>query len=166
MNKLIIREAEIEDLGTIVFIHNNAIKERQFTAMLTPFDIQQRVDWFHQHGSTTFPLLVAALEGKVVGWMSSEPYRQGREALRNTCEISYFVDAKYRKRGIGKTLLMEMTKNVKLLGFTTMIAVTFHNNEGSNNLLRTFGFELWGNLPKVVEIDGITRDHLYFGLHL
>jgi len=39
------------------------------------------------------------------------------------------------------------------------------HNTSSIALLEKFGFELWGNMPGIAEIDNKKYNHLYYGLH-
>ena len=46
---------------------------------------------------------------------------------------------------------------------TTLLAFVFCHNAPSLGLFRSFGFETWGHLLRVAELDGIERDLLILG---
>jgi len=96
--------------------------------------------------------------------MSISPYRKGRGAFRFTAEVSYFVDEEFRKQGVGSLLLDSAIAKSKKLGFKTLIAILFETNLASIRLLKRFGFEQWGFMPEIGEIDGEKLNHVYYGL--
>jgi len=52
------------------------------------------------------------------------------------------------------------------LGIKTLIGIIFAHNQPSLKLFEKFGFQPWGYLPKVAELDGVERDVVIVGLHL
>jgi len=49
------------------------------------------------------------------------------------------------------------------LGSKTLVGFVFSHNEPSIRLLRSFGFEEWGKLPNVAEMDGEEYSLSIFG---
>lgn len=49
------------------------------------------------------------------------------------------------------------------MGINTLLGFVFGHNEPSLALLRKFGFEVWGHLPKVAVLDGVERDLVISG---
>jgi len=161
-----IRNAIFRDLKRIVKIHNQAIEKRCYTGIFTPHKYEDRIKWFKFHETGKYPLLVAETGNEIAGWISAEPYREGREAFFKTCEVSYWVDEKFRNQGIGNALLHELIIKTREQGFKTIMALTFHTNEVSNNMLKKHGFQEWGRFPDLGEINGQPLDHMFFGLKL
>src|SRR5262245_26514954 len=60
-----IRIAAFDDLPEIVAIYNEAVAHRFATADLKPVTVDQRVAWFREHDSATFPIYVFENEGSV-----------------------------------------------------------------------------------------------------
>jgi L-amino acid N-acyltransferase YncA len=83
--------------------------------------------------------------------------------LDKTVEISYYVHDDYQNMGIGNVMLKEMIEVCKSFGYKTIIAIVFNINAASIRLLEKNEFQKWGCLPDVVEIDGNTYSHLYYG---
>jgi L-amino acid N-acyltransferase YncA len=95
-----------------------------------------------------WPFLVAATDGKVVGYCYAEQLRD-RPAYRFTCENSIYVDAAQVGRGIGKTLLTELCHRCEALGFRQMVAVIGGAEPASIALHSACGFEPAGRLRAV-----------------
>jgi L-amino acid N-acyltransferase YncA len=161
-----IRPARPQDLPAIVEIFNQGIQTRTSTGYLTPVTIADRQAWFLNHAPDQFPLLVAEHNNQVIGYVSLEPYRPGRDAFRQTTEASLFIHEDHRRRGIGSQLLSTALSTACTRGFTVILAIILDQNQGSIRLLEKHGFIRWGRLPGIATIDGRTFDHLYYGRHL
>ena len=160
-----IREAVTADLPAIVAIYNDAIPGRAATADLEPVSVESRRAWFSTHGSVRYPLWVACEERSVLGWLSlSEFY--GRAAYAATVEVSVYVAAMARRRGVASALLRYMLADAPDRGVKTLLGFVFGHNHPSLTLFRSFAFESWGVLPRVAVIDGIRCDLVILGRHL
>lgn len=161
-----VRHARPQDLPAIVDIFNQGIETRMSTGYLKPVTIKDRQAWFTAHSPEGYPLLVAEDNGHILGYLSLEPYRHGRDAFRQTTEASLFIHTDYRRQGIGSQLLEAAIVSASQLGFKVMLAIILDKNQGSIRILERHAFSLWGRLPGVGTIDGKTYDHLYFGRRL
>ncbi len=161
-----IRIAKIEDIKEIVEIYNQAVLEKFATADTDVLTIESRIDWFNNHHPEKYPILVYEKDGKVLGWCSISPYRPGRNALRYTTEISYYIHKDFRRQGIANTLITESIIYSRRINLKTLFAIVLDRNIGSIKLLEKFGFEKWGHLPNVADFDGEECGHLYFGLRI
>ena len=152
-----------DDLIRLVEIYNQAIVRHNATADTTPFQVEERQEWFNEHLPEEYPIYVYEGEqGMVLGWLSLSPYRS-RPALKRTAEVSYYVDYACHGMGIGSTLLEHAIAESPRLGRKILVAILLEWNTASIKLLKKFGFEQWGRMPDVAEIDGRTCAHLYFG---
>jgi L-amino acid N-acyltransferase YncA len=158
-----IRTATIDDLSSIVAIYNEAIEQRFATADLEPVTVNQRSAWFHEHDPASLPIYVAERECAVVAWCSLSAYRPGRAALRRTAEISYYVRAAVRGRGVGTALVQHAIAQAPRLGKHVLFGILLERNAPSIRLLTKCGFELWGRLPDVAVINGELVSHVYYG---
>jgi phosphinothricin acetyltransferase len=84
-------------------------------------------------------------------------------ALRQTAELSYFVDEKQRRRGIGRALIAFIESQCAPLQIKTLFAVILDHNEGSIALIEKCGYAQWGRLPGVARFGAEERGHLYYG---
>ncbi len=154
------------DLEAINEIYNQAVSLKFSTAHTEAISMEERLAWFEDHDPDHFPVYVWEENGLVTGWISFSPYRKGRKALQSTAEISYYVDSGYHRRGIGSGLLEHAITMAPQLKFKTLIAILLEPNTASIALLKKFGFQLWGDMPAIAEIDGGKYNHQYFGLHI
>jgi L-amino acid N-acyltransferase YncA len=142
-----------KDLPAIVAIYNTTIATRQSTADTVAVTVESRMDWFRGHIPAKRPLMVHAPEGKVVAWVSFQDF-YGRAAYDHTAEISVYVDPAHRGLGLGRTLLTEALEMTRGLDIKTVVGFIFAHNEPSIRLFRSLGFQEWGRLPDVAEMDG------------
>ena len=157
-----IRDALAEDLPAIVDIYNATIPGRMATADLEPVTVQQRGAWFITHTPDRRPLWVAEDDGAVLGWLSLRDF-YGRPAYAATAEVGVYVGAAARRRGVAATLLAWALERAPALGISTLIAVVFAHNDPSIALFLGAGFERWGLLPRVAQLDGRRVDVVLLG---
>ncbi|MBO8126602.1 MAG: N-acetyltransferase [Firmicutes bacterium] len=153
-----IRLAEIGDLSRINDIYNTFVEKSTATFDTQPTSIEQREEWFAQHGGI-YPVLVAE-EKEVMGWGSLSPFSQ-RPAYRFTVEHSIYVAEEYQRQGIGTRLLEELMARAIEGGFHTMVARITGENQASVNLHKKYGFEQVGLLKEVGYKFGRWLDVIY-----
>ncbi len=158
-----IRFAKRSDLPQLVAIYNKAIQSRSATGHMKEFTVEERIVWLNQHDTDHYPIYVAHLQDRVVGFGTLSPYRAGRQAMDRIAEVSFFVDYEYHKKGIGSVLLKHMIQDCPRLKLLHIVAILLDCNPGSIKLLEKFGFECWGRLPGVIHFEDKTCDHLYYG---
>lgn len=159
-----IRIARREDLPVINDIYNQAVRQRFSTAHLEVISLKEREHWFAHHDPDRFPVYVATLESRVLGWISLAPYREGRQALAHVAEVSYYVDENERGKGVGSSMLKHSIDVSPGFGFSVLIAILLDKNPASMGLLEKFGFKEWGRMPEIAFVDNQRADHLYYGL--
>jgi tRNA pseudouridine32 synthase/23S rRNA pseudouridine746 synthase len=158
-----IRNAKAEDIECINDIHNQAIREKFKVAYSVPWTKERCFEWFKEHNRKEYPVYVAEIDNTVVGFVYINPYRPGRIALKQTAEISYFVDKGYRGKGTGKVLIEYMESKCHKLGIKTLFAVIIDKNEASIKLIEKCGYKKWGHLPGIAVFDNTEAGHLYYG---
>lgn len=122
-------------------------------------------DWFLEHDQN-YQIYVIAIADKIIGWGSISPYRKGRAALKDTAEISYYIDFNYQGRGFGKKLISYIIVDCNRLGIKNLIAFLLEINEKSISILESFGFSRWGFLPGIVNLIGVNCAHVIYGKKL
>jgi phosphinothricin acetyltransferase len=160
-----IRDALEADLPAIVEIYNEAIRGRISTAQLEEVSLAERLPWFQQHSAKTHPLWVAEVDNQIAGWFSFHFFIK-RAAYRATAEISVYVSKKFRRAGVGQTLLEKAIAHSSSLGLTALVGYVFDHNEPSIRLFERMGFERWGFLPRVARVDGVERGVVMMGRHV
>jgi phosphinothricin acetyltransferase len=161
-----IRIAHKSDWQTIIDIYNQAVQEIGKTADTELQSVEGRKNWLEQHLNPKYPILLAETNSKIIGWCSLSPHRPGRKSLERTAEISYYIDRDYRKKGIATTLIKATIEKAKEREITNLFAILLDLNAPSINLLEKMGFEKWGHLPKVAEINGEICGQYIFGKDL
>ncbi|MCP3967969.1 MAG: N-acetyltransferase [Lentisphaerae bacterium] len=161
-----VRFAGNKDLPAIVEIYNQAIEEKNATADITPIELEDRLQWLKDHSPDRYPVWVVEKDGAIAGWCSLSPYRPGRMALRYAAEISYYVHRNFRRQGIASVLTQKAIDACERLDLKTLFAILFEINTGSTRLLEKFGFESWGRMPDIADIDGKEISHVIYGLRV
>lgn len=149
----LLRPAAEADLPAIVVIYNETIPGRQATADTVPVAVESRRDWFRRHDPDHRPLLVHERAGRIIAWVSFQSF-YGRPAYARTAELSIYVASAHRGQGLGRALLAEALARAPALDIRTVLGFVFAHNEPSLRLLRAAGFQAWGELPNVAEMDG------------
>ena len=154
-----IRLATLADLDAITEIYNEAILTTTATFDLEPKTREDRLQWFQAHGER-HPILVAELDGQVVGWTCLHPWSP-RAAYKDTAETSFYVKAEHRGQGIGRQLKQAIIEEATRLGFRTLIAGVAEGSDASLHLNESFGFEVVGTFKDVGEKFGKLLDVTY-----
>ena len=162
-----IRLAQHADLPRIVDIYNAAIPGRMATADTEAVTVAAREQWFREFDSARRPLWVFAdaRDHAIQGWLSLHSF-YGRPAYRATVEVGVYVDPAVQRSGIAIALLGHALAAAPALGIHTMLAFVFAHNGPSLAMFEKSGFETWGNLPRVAELDGVERDLAILGRRL
>ena len=161
-----IRLAHIKDLPCIVDIYNQAIRSRSATGDMEEFQIDDRIEWFKQFDPNNFPIYVAELNKKIIGYATLSPYRPGRKAMNKIAEISFYLDYSYHNLGVGYSLINHIISDCERIGKETLLAILLDINNPSIKILKKFNFEEWGHLPQIINFDNIKCGHLIYGLML
>ncbi len=161
-----IRFALEKDLKAIVSIYNEAVSLGYATADTEPVSVESRQEWFLEHNHEKYPIFVWEEGGEILGWCSISPYRRGRNALRFTAEISYYVKKNVRRKGIASTMIRYAVSQCERLKIKTLFAIVLECNPISCTLLEKFGFVCWWFLPGVADFSGREYGHFYYGYRL
>ena len=149
MSLLEIRPAAVADLPSITEIYEHAVRYGTATFELIPPDLDEMTRRYDVLMDGGFPYLVAALEGRVVGYAYAGAYRP-RPAYRFTLENSVYLQPAIHRRGIGLQLLQRLIAESEARGYRQMIAVIGDSaNAGSIGVHRRCGFQMIGTHPNV-----------------
>lgn len=173
-DQFIVQRASIEDLPTVLEIYNQSIPGKQATANLAVVTIDERAAWFAEHlNSQTRPIYVVktlassektmSKSPTVVAWGSfSDLY--ARTAYHISTEISIYLHQEYHGQGLGSLLTRWMLTQAPNLGIQNVVALIFAHNQPSLGLFHKLGFEQWGYMPKVCDMQGFIADVVMLGL--
>ncbi|WP_296402875.1 GNAT family N-acetyltransferase [Psychrobacter sp.] len=162
-----IRLAKPDDLAQVVAIYNQSIAGKASTADLTPVTIADRKIWFDDHLNNPHrPIYIMTnATGSIVAWGSFSDVKS-RLAYHISSEISIYVAESGQGLGLGKQMLQWMLSQAPQLGITNILALIFGHNKPSLALFNKFGFEQWGKLPNVCDMQDFRADIIILGLSL
>lgn len=101
--------------------------------------------------------LVARQGGRVVAWAALAPVSH-RHCYAGVAEVSLYVAADCRGRGVGKRLLRALVESSERHGVWALCGATFPENTASLRLQQACGFRVVGRRERVAQRDGVWRD--------
>ena len=147
---MIIRPAVDADLDVILEIHNAAIRDSLAIWTETEVDRADRERWLAAHQADGHPVIVAEVDGVVAGYAAYSQWRE-KSGYRYTVENSVYVAEGYQRRGIARTLMVELIDFARAAGIHVMIGAIEAGNGPSIALHSQLGFEA----PVIVREVGI-----------
>ena len=154
-----IRNAGISDCKATANIWNSVVKEKIFTMGLNFFVEDEEITFLKCLDEREI-ILVATLDGKVVGYsVVLIPEKQCKSTI-HVGEIGTWVLKEYRGLGIGHFLIGSIFKYTKMNSFEKLVIKVRSSNEVALNFYRKLGFEEIGRFKKQIKIDDIYEDHV------
>ena len=101
--------------------------------------------------------LIARMDQGVVGWAALSPVSK-RAVYRGVAEVSVYVAAAARSRGVGWALLSQLIAGSEEHGIWTLQAGIFPENVASINLHKRLGFRIVGTRERLGSMHGKWRD--------
>jgi L-amino acid N-acyltransferase YncA len=154
--QLQVRTAEPRDAQDIARIYMQATQDHLATFehfLVTP---EERARWMTDH-SGKFPMLVAELNGRVLGWASLSPY-QVRPRIEGIAELLIYIDRDYRRHGVGKELMRAIQAAGRKQGHHKLIGRFVTHNDAGRTLCRMTGWREVGVHEKHTRLDGRWHD--------
>ena len=143
-SRTIIREPIASDLEPLTAMYNHYIRETAITFDLEPVTVEERQPWFDQYtGGGRKRMLVAELDGTVVGYASAGEFRP-RRAYDTTIETSVYLVPDATGKGIGRQLYSALFAALDGEHLHRAIAGITLPNDASVALHTSFGFKLVG----------------------
>jgi L-amino acid N-acyltransferase len=160
-----IRLATAADLPAINDIYNHYVLHCTCTYQTEPETLESRQAWFAEHPPDKYPVIVAEIEGRVVGWGSLSKFRP-RAAYAPTAEPSVYIHHEFLGHGLGRVLLVELIARAKAAGFHSLIGGASADRAASLALQESLGFSRVAHLKEVGYKFGRWLDVIYFQLML
>ena len=143
---MLIRKAERQDIPALLDIYNYEIDNGIATLDINRKSPEDWRKWYDNHNIGNHPLIVCECDGETVGYASLSSYRE-KEAYSTTVELSVYVSAYHRGKGVGKALMAEILRIAKEdESICTVVSVITSGNEASCRLHEYFGFEYCGKI--------------------
>ena len=147
-----VRAATAADVEAICTIHNQGIVDRIATldtTLRTPDDCRA---WLEERGPR-HPVLVADLEGLVVGWASLNRFNP-RQAYDHVADFSVYVEREWRGKGVGRLLLDRLIEGAHDAGYHKMVLAAVAYNSAGLALYSSAGFTRVGIYHEQGQLDG------------
>jgi phosphinothricin acetyltransferase len=101
--------------------------------------------------------LVARHGDVVVGWAALSRVSR-RDCYRGVAEVSVYVAARARGKGVGDELMRRLIAESEAAGIWTLQSSIFPENEASVKLHLRHGFRIVGKREKIAQHHGVWRD--------
>lgn len=101
--------------------------------------------------------LVARADKAVLGWAALSPVSR-RACYSGVAEVSVYVAASSRGRGIGRVLLESLVTASEKAGIWTLQASIFPENAASIAVHKSCGFRELGRQERIAVLSGVWRD--------
>lgn len=112
-------------------------------------------EWDTAHNKK--PRLVAVENDTVLGWAAITPV-SGRCVYAGVGEVSVYVSAAARGKGVGKQLLQTLITESEKENLWTLQAGVFPENLASLAIHQACGFRIVGTREKIGKMNGVWRD--------
>ena len=142
-----LRLATSDDAEAIREIYNLEVTTSTATFDLVPRTLEEQLAWQAERSGAR-AVLVAELDGRVVGFGSLSPWRD-RPAYSTTVEDSVYVHRDHHGKGVGRALLTELVSTATAHGFHACMARIVGGHEASIALHHRCGFEVVGTEREV-----------------
>ncbi len=124
-----IRDFAAADIPAIAGIYADAVLNGTASYELEPPGEDEMARRFSALARAGFPILVATITGRVVGYAYAGPYRT-RPAYRYMVEDSIYIDPAFQGHGVGDALLTRLLVECETRGYRQVIAVI---GDGTNH---------------------------------
>ncbi len=124
--------------------------------------VEDKREWFDAH-SSSHPILVKEYHGRIIAWISLQPFYANLYAYRFSARINIYIDKNFQGKKLGQQFLSEAIEEARSLGIKTVLALIFADNPASLKLFKKIGFKEWGNLNRIANVDGEDKDLLVLG---
>lgn len=165
MSQASLRDATAADLSAINDIYNYYVLRSTCTYQLEPETPEGRRTWFDAHRSGGYPVVVAELDGAVVGWGSLSKFH-ARAGYLPSVEASVYIAHESHRRGLGRTILEHLIERARAGGFHTVIGGASADQAASIALQESLGFARVAHFKEVGQKFGKRLDVIYLQLML
>ena len=145
-----IRDAHAGDVAAITAIYNQVIATSNAIYRQDQVALSDRLNWFADKEAHGYPVIVAEVNGEVVGYGVYGTFRFG-EGYSHTVEHSVHVASEFRGQGIGKSILEKLIARAKSEGRHIMVAAIDSTNHASISLHAAYGFTESARMPEIAK---------------
>jgi L-amino acid N-acyltransferase YncA len=144
----VVRGATLDDAAGVHAIYAPVVRDTVISFEYDVPDVHEMRSRIAKIRDAGYPWLVADDEGVVIGYAYAGPFRN-RKAYDWTCEVSVYVHAAHRGRGVGVVLYERLFAVLKAQGFRAAVAGATWPNAASEALHLHFGFRQVALFPGI-----------------
>jgi phosphinothricin acetyltransferase len=152
--KILIRQMHVGDWEPVRSIYLEGLATGDATFETEPLSWKT---WDEGHLSVSRLVAVSATNGIVLGWAALSRV-SSRAVYSGVAEVSVYVAASSRNRGIGQNLLEQLVVQSEQNGIWTLQASIFPANKASLTMHKNCGFREVGIRERIGRMSGIWRD--------
>ena len=156
-----IRDVRIEDAEGILAILNPIIAARCYTAMDTPFTVEQERDFiraFPERG--IFLAAIDSTSNRVIGFQNVSPFGSFTSAFDHVGVIGTYVDLARRRQGIAGRLFAATYAAAHQKGYEKFFSYVRADNHAGLQTYVSQGFRVVGTAERQAKIDGMYIDEV------
>ena len=145
-----VRDASETDAPAITDLYNALIPSTTVTWTEDLDTVAHRLVWLRRQRDEGLPVLVAEVDGAVVGFTAYEYFRgEGKwPGYRLTMELSIHVAESHWGHGVGRALIDALVERACGAGVHVLVAAIDGANEASIRFHERLGFEVVGRMPQ------------------
>ena len=160
-----IRPATLDDAEGVLEVLNSVVQERKYSSFDRILTVEEERQFIASLGERS-GLFVAALEGRIVGFQTIEPFAAYTPAMDHVGIMGTFVHADFRDQGIGRQLAEASFKFAQETGYEKAVIYVRASNKAAQEFYQKLGFVPKGTLEKQVKIDGQYDDKVFMEMFL
>jgi L-amino acid N-acyltransferase YncA len=146
-----VRDAVEGDLPAITDLYNALIPTTTIAWRDHLASDEEMSGWFAGQQVADHPVLVAEIDGRVVGYTTWTGFRYSERfpGYRHSMELTIHVDRSVHGRGIGRTLIEALVERARTAGVHVLVAGADADNTASIAFHSALGFEEVARMPEV-----------------
>jgi len=146
-----VRDALDSDLPQITAIVNAFLPTTTSEWREREYPLEDRRDWLVRHQQAGDPVLVAEIDGEVVGFACYSDFRDSQKwpGYRFVVEHTIHVRERFWGVGIGRALIEALAQRAAAAGKRVMVAAIDAENIGSIRFHERCGFVEVGRMPDI-----------------
>ncbi len=146
-----IRDAVEDDVPAITDIQNALIASTTIEWTDSLHTVEERQEWLDRQQASQHPVLVAVVDGDVVGWASYGPFRDSIKwpGYRLTVEHTVHVRHDHWGSGVGRSLMEALIERAIASGLHVMIGAVDAENDASIRFHERLGFHEVARMPQI-----------------
>ena len=147
----IVRDATVADMAEVSALVNALVDTTTVAWTEEHEPVERRVEWWHAQQAAGDPVLVAEVDGHVVGVASYGDFRDSTKwpGYRFTAEHSVHVREDHWGTGVGRALMEELVRRARAAGLHALVGAVDGSNGSSIRFHERLGFVVVGRLPQV-----------------